>query len=450
MADSSITVSPTSVQRSPRAWTQAFAVLLAVTACAGCPSGSSTTGGNNATDTDNATPVNNNQERANPAAQAEPKTPAELVARMREVYAQAQAYSDDGVLQLQVLQANRSQGESWQPVRAEFTTHYVRPNKLSLVVRGLRVVSNGKSLRAVIEDEATDNYDGQFLERKAPENLHLADLYSDVEIQNILGDAVFDSTPWPLRLLTNDPAINAFLSGEIGAMSDQPIDGVNYRRVRVRYQQSAATLWIHPQTYLLRRVELPPPSPEFGVRTCVAEYVNAQINDNAQIAPQQFRLQQPAQAKLVHFFVPPPIAVDLPTPLFGKKVDKFQFVTGTGKKVTERDLAAKANVLVWFLDNDSSKQTLQQLQAVAAAMKDERDVRFYAVSPLPDAVTSGSITQSLAEWGVSIPLLRDTAGAGRDTFDVPGAPTLVVLDGQQRVQGFKAGTDPYMTEYVPD
>ena len=439
------------LQRSSRLAMLAIFVL-AVTSC-GCPSNStSTDGGDAAGSNDAVEPVSDGiaetddgQNSPADSRVASQSDAAGLVAKMQAAYANAQAYSDNAVLNGQYVE-----GDAWQPFRAEFSTKFIRPNKLSLRVRDLHVVSDGKMLRAVIKEEATDNFDGQMLERRAPAELHLADLYRDVEISSILGDAIVDGTPWPLRLLTSDPALRAFLMGDIGGMSDQKIGGQVYHRVRVRHQERAATLWIHPETFLLRRVELPAPDDGFGVRACVAEYVDAATNENAAHKPQDFRVDQPPGVKIVNFFVAPPIAVDLPSPLFGKEVGDFEFATTDGREVSRDDLSGTPYVLAWYLSDAASQQTLQQLQAVAKGLGEEKKVNFFAISPAPDAVTNDRIIAPLREWNVSIPVLRDTTAIGRDVFDVPGAPTVVILDGKHRVQGFKAGSDPTMQQHLPE
>jgi len=420
-----------------------FLIACALLAASGCPS-RPPSGEDGAAPRENPQTVSDDDTAAKRSDRAPRLSAAELVAKMQEIYADAGNYSDEGVLRWQYAEDN-----AWQPMQARFSTTYVRPNKLSLRVRGLHVASDGEMLRAVIKDEATGNYDGQVLERKAPETLQLADLYSDPEIGNILGDAIVDGTPWPLRLLTDDPILEEFFSGAIGKMSDKTINGRAYRRVRVRNGGRAATLWIDPATYLLRRVELPQPDPELGVRAFVAEFPGAKINEDGGLPAEAFRLERPQSAKIVRFFVPPPMAVDLPTPLFGKEVGDFALETADDKVVERDELGGSAVVLAWFLDNEPSQVTLQELQKVADELSADRDVPIYAVSPLPEAVTTESIRQSLDDMDVSLPLLRDTTAVGRDTFAIGGAPTVVVLDDQFRVQAFKAGADPELSQYLP-
>mgnify|MGYP002623586544 CR=1 FL=1 len=416
-----------------------FIATFALIFAGGCPSqpatGPTTTPTNNVEITDDPPEL--------PDEPAGPLDAAALVAKMQQVYAQASSYSDEGVLYWQYAEDG-----AWQPVTNDFATKFARPNKLALKVRGLNVVSDGQVLRAIIRDEATDDYDAQVLERRSPEALHLGDLYSDDEMANILGDAIIDGTPWPLRLLTGDAALDSFLSGKIGEMSNKPLAGRDCRRVRVRHEERSATLWIDPETYLLLRVELPPPAAK-GLRGFIAEFHNARVNDNAQLQPSDWKLQRPAAAKVVSFFVPPPLAIDIPSPLFGETVGDFTLETLGGEPIKRDQLGERAVVLAWFLNDEASQQTMRQLQAIAEKFQGPEAVNFYAISPHPEAVTSDSIAKSLADIGVSLPILRDTAAVGRDTFDVPGAPTVVVLDGDFRVQGFKAGADPQMGEFLP-
>ena len=52
-------------------------------------------------------------------------------------------------------------------------------------------------------------------------------------------------------------------------------------------------------------------------------------------------------------------------------------------------------------------------------------------------------------WDVSVPVVRDLDAVGRDVFDIPGAPTLVVLDAKGTVQIFEVGANPDLAVQLP-
>lgn len=375
--------------------------------------------------------------------QQRPSAAAALAERVCAAYADAAGYTDNGQLRWQY----RS-GDAWQEATAEFSTTLVRPNRMALHWRGLHLACDGTSLQAVIEDEATDNYDGQMLFRQAPGQVTMGDLYSDSEIARLLDDPIIDGTPWPLRLLLKDARLADAL-GNAEELPKKTIDGKTYRRLKVAVEGGDAVAWIDPQTLLLRRVELPQPATELAIRAPVAEFADARVGEKLAVDEAKFTLPVPPGVKKVHFFVPPPATFDLPSPLFGRTVGDFRFTSADGEPVTREAFAGTISVLIWFLDRPESHITLRQLQEVQRRYAEEDDVRFFAISPLPEQVSDAHVRESLEKIGVTLPLLRDTRAAGRDVFDVLGAPTVVVLDGQLRVQAFKTGVDPQLEQQLP-
>ncbi len=52
-------------------------------------------------------------------------------------------------------------------------------------------------------------------------------------------------------------------------------------------------------------------------------------------------------------------------------------------------------------------------------------------------------------WQADLPTVRDVQACGRDLFQVPWAPTLVVLDGKNVVQIFEVGANPDLASRTP-
>ncbi len=411
-------------------------LLLITLALAGCFRGDSSSGGG-------AKNPNSGGEVSNSHADFDAD---QTVAKMRDVYRSAAAYSDQGRFRVQLLD-----GDTLRENSAPFSTLFERPGRLALNAQELQVVCDGEQLRAVIVDEATNNYDGQMLQRDISEPLTLHDLYVDAGMSNILRGELFDGTPWPLRLLLDDPALESWLAGGAKALGTESLDGKTYRLVQVENQGQTATLWIDPNTHLLRRVELPLLDEHIGLKSPIAEYAGAKIVAAGQFEAAKFRLDPPRRAKFVRYFVPP-VVDELPSPRFGKAVDDFKLEAADGEVVTRDSLAGDVVLLAWFLDNPESAVALGQLQAVAKQYADNANVKCYAVSPAPEMVTSESIARALQGFNIELPLLRDTRVTGRDVFDVHGAPTIVVLDGEHRIQAYEAGArrglDTYLNELV--
>jgi hypothetical protein len=180
----------------------------------------------------------------------------------------------------------------------------------------------------------------------------------------------------------------------------------------------------------------------------VADFNDVQLGGKIKLEENTFKLAAPPAAKRVHFFVRPPTKVDLPSPLFGEVVRDFGFTAADGSPVSKESLKDKIAVLAWFVDRPEALATLKQLQRVRERYQASDRVAFYAVSPVPEAVETEQIQGLLDEHQITLPLARDLAAQGREVFDIPGAPTVVVLDGEHRVQAFEDGANPQMEELL--
>ena len=55
----------------------------------------------------------------------------------------------------------------------------------------------------------------------------------------------------------------------------------------------------------------------------------------------------------------------------------------------------------------------------------------------------------LSTWNVELPVLRDLDACGRDVFQIPGMPTLILLDATGTVQVFEVGANAHLAEQLP-
>lgn len=406
---------------SPRPALAALALL--VFGFCGCPAGPTTEG-------NKPRPATSSKVDAN-----------ELLEAMRGAYRDAKTYSDAGVLLWQE-QAERE----WRDRRTQFASAFERPNRCMLKIRGLQLTSNGKRLRATIDNPSIGDFRNQMLDVAAPEKIEVATLLADAAVTSALTDGAIDCIPWPLRMLTDDASLERLLAGNVKLLPDESLDNVSYHRVEIQQGDRRTVLWIDPKSYLLRRVELPDPSPEIGVRHAVADYVDAKAG--VKLEAEQFERAAPPGTTRVQFFVAAPPQIKLPTPLLGAPIGDFTFEKADGSPLKRDALAGQIVVLAWFDQNPASQHTLAQLQAAYDKHKQNEKVRFFAVTP-PVPVTNEELQKSLAKQNITFPLLRDEQAAGRELFKIPGAPTVVVLDGQHRVQEFVDGFRPVLGEMLP-
>ncbi|MCA9270879.1 MAG: hypothetical protein KDA41_20505, partial [Planctomycetales bacterium] len=307
------------------------------------------------------------------------KTAAELIEAVAAQYGKAEQYSDNAVLRWQYLD-----GDAWHETTEPLSTQFGRPNRLALKARGLTLTCDGKQLQATMRDEATNNFDNQLLTQPAPPTLTFNDLTTDNVVAGMLGGDIIDSAPWPLRWLLGDTAWTKALSDGAVFLEDATVYGKTCRRVKTGPASGGAVLWIDPAAMLVLRVELPPPDPQLGLRKPVVDYTDASVGPAAKLTPESFVFAPPDGAKKVRFFVPPPIAADLPSPLLGKSVGDFTLQTAAGAPLGRERLLGRITVLAWFVDEPAAWATLEQLNEVAAQLRDKADVQLFAVSPAPE------------------------------------------------------------------
>ena len=374
---------------------------------------------------------------------------AVILQRMIKTYQAAESYQDQGVLSLSYRYANEPRKDVSQAAVC-----WSRPNRLALRAYQLTLTVDGDKLRARIVDESTGNIGNQLLVRHAGEELALADLYADSLVRDVLVGGR-GGQPVQLELLLQEKPMAVFLGESVSRekMPEARIEGHRCYRIAIKSDDGRYELWIDRENYLLRRLVYPAGAlvqdmlsdPQIRDVQLVAELRSAQLNP--ELAENDFLLRIPAGAKAVtHFVVPPQ---PLPTDLFGKRAGIFQFQGLPNGTVSRAELAGKVAVLMWFADHPSNRQTLGQLDQVAAQFKADPGVVFYAVCTEPSDVLDQQILELKKEWKLELPVLRDVEAYGRDVFRIPAAPTLVVLDGKGRLQMFEAGPNAQLGLHLP-
>src|SRR5262249_9363764 len=142
--------------------------------------------------------------------------------------------------------------------------------------------------------------------------------------------------------------------------------------------------------------------------TLLADLRGAKIGEP--ISAAQFTLDIPPTAKRMKAFVVPP--QPLPSDLFGKQPQAFYFMRPDGGRLSDKDLAGKVAILVWYHDNPACEATLQQVSLARERLKDDASVAFYAVATDPTSTTNDAIQKRLAEWRVELPVVRDLEAFG--------------------------------------
>jgi hypothetical protein len=156
----------------------------------------------------------------------------------------------------------------------------------------------------------------------------------------------------------------------------------------------------------------------------------------------------PETAKRVSRFVLPP--EPLPSEVLGQLPDDFFFTSLQDERLTRDSLLGKVVVLLWFNDHPASQTAVSELERIRQVLPAESTLAYYAVCTEPSSVSHSQVRALTRRWGSDVPLLRDLQAFGRDVFQVPFAPALVVLDARGVVQVFEVGANPNLAAELPD
>lgn len=384
-------------------------------------------------------------------------TAARIWERTLETYRGAQTYRDRGSVTL----SYKEQGEPRES-RAEVAVAFARPNRLHVKAYRAVVASDGESLRARVSDENTNDLDQQVIVRPMGDRVGIADLAGDPLLYDQLSNAMVSGGsgrhPVQLDLLLESPSIPETKSSE-GEVQERftfagsgRVDGHYCYKLGVTTPDGVFVFWIDRESYLVRRVEYPlralapsmVNSPDVREVRLVAEMTGAEID--VPLEPEQFQIPMPDEPKQVKFFVPPP--QPLPSTLFGKQVPPFSLLNVAGGKVTRDSLADKIAVMLWFSNHEACGESLRQFAEVGKARSEDDRFAFYAVCTEPSAMSNRAVAKLLERWQAPVGLLRDLEANGLEMLKIVGTPTLLVLDGEGRMQIFEMGANPNLREQL--
>ena len=367
---------------------------------------------------------------------------------MVAVYQQAATYHDAGQFRLQYRQDGKLVSDE-----VPFSVAFQRPNQLAMQAYQTSVKCDGQYLRAQVRDEQTNDLDGQILVVEAPASWDLDSLFQDP----VLRDAVVQGLgrhPLPLELLLAEQPLEAIFREETSRQLLDPLDleGSPCFRVEAETGEGRFVFWVDRETYHLRRLNYPAeifvsqvPDPSVSEIQIVAEFDRAVV-DGA-IEPSRFELKTEMDTIAVsELRVPPrPLSSDL----LARNPGAFSFVEPNGKRLAHSSLRGNVVTLLWFNDHPLGRNAVQQLDAVRAEEKENEQFRFLAICTEPSSRATEELAAKIEDWGVDITWVRDLEACGRDVFQIPWAPTLVVLDAAGDVQAFEVGFNPNLGTDLP-
>lgn len=299
----------------------------------------------------------------------------------------------------------------------------------------------------------------QVISRAVPEQVSFEWLLSDplVAEQLAAGLAGFPPqldlllSPEPLSGLADASAPLSFSEAEL--IEQQLCHVVNVNRNGAEYR-----LWIEQATGLLRRVQIPNQNLASAIQhdRRVSELQLTielpQVQVNRRVDWERFEVQvQPGEQLVTHFVLPPPV---IETAGLGDKIPAFFLNDPAGELAYSSvgNSKRKATVLVWLADHPACRLGAEQLSVVEkklTAVGVQESVEFVAVWAEPTAPSGMSFATLVDSWKLPGKLTVDRDALGRDFFNVNEAPTVIVLDANNRVQLRESGANPILDQVLP-
>ena len=368
---------------------------------------------------------------------------------MQAAYQSVQAYADRTRMQFR-----SRRNDAWFEDRAELDVRYQRPGQLALRAghgrRMYHLAIDNEQLVAKIDDPLARDFDGQVVRQPLQDPPKMTTVLAAFEItspgpsvsqpSSALGTLPAPLGISPLHFLLRSDAVTELLESglSVDALPPTTLRSRSVHRVRITTAEGPLVLWIDAEDFLLRRVEFPTAGHPDESSTLLAEFTDIEVNRPA--ADQAFRFSVPTNTRWVRHFVVPPVVRE--NQQLGQRIDALRFTDVWGQVVNEDRWEDRVAVLVWFSHHPSSRGVLSELEQLITTVEDASECYFLAICTEPStAMSHGDVLELARQWQLTMPVVRDLEAVGRDRLGIEEAPTIAILDRQQRLQLLEAGGD---------
>lgn len=366
----------------------------------------------------------------------------QIMEQMAAAYREATSYGDSGTARLQATMGDQKMDEA-----VDFAVTFERPNRIRMQVYKGLLVSDGETIHG-----AALNLPGQVLQKEAPEELTIRNLYSDRVLTAALTQGIAGPSPQVLLLLAED-SLKALLfeSQEPELVEPGKIGEESCQRVAVKRPEGTAVFWVDEDTYELRRIEFPTDDLEKAITggakldsiSLVADFAGAELG--RKLDEKAFAFEVPPETELVEFLVPP-----LPGQLLAKEAPPFRFTDLSGKTLTPAAFEDKVLVLdFWATWCGPCRMSLPNLEKVRQQFEGNDKVAFLAVSVDQPDVSDQKLKETFEQLKVNVPIARDLEQQSGAAFRISGIPTLYLVGPNGLVQDYEVGGNPNLAETLP-
>lgn len=372
----------------------------------------------------------------------------------RQAYQKLSSYEDDGYVRL----AYRMKGELLED-RAPLSVAFQRPGLLGIRAYSIEAGPSDGRWRLQLRDSGRSAVAGQVVSRATPAKADFNWLLSDPAVAEELAAGLAGFPPQldmllgpnPMRGLVDDSAL-------LKLDAPETVGGELCYVVQVTRGPAQYRLWINQATMLLRRLQMPSAhlTPEMladsNITSTQLTIELPGIKTNEAIDWKKYEINVSPESKLVSHFVPAPPKMQLER--LGLKVPAFRLRSNDGKQTFSADgtNSNKITVLTWMADHPACKETAARLSKIAdavAATSVAHRIQFVNVWAEPQPAEGTTFESLSKDWDLRGKLVLDSEAVGRDVFGVSEAPTIVVIDGQNRLQIFEERSNPFLTQVLP-
>lgn len=382
-------------------------------------------------------------------------SPRSIIEQTVRAYQHLQSYQDEAYVRLRYdLDGQRLED------RAPLAVAWDKPGRIGLRVYSVSAGPTAERWRLRLSD-ADSTVPQQVLSRAIPERVDFAWLLSDPIVAQRMSAGLAGFPP-QLDLLLAPQPLNGLVDDSAALSYGQPeeVDGRLCWVIHVQRGPSQFTLWIDQNDLLLRRLGLPRShlTPEMNgdgrVSNVELTIEFAGARGNALMDWKQFEVAPEADELRVNRFVPSPLWMD--TSGLGEQVPGFHLQSPQGEPVYQSNASAphrKATVLLWLADHPACRVASEQMLRVAEALPalgvHEGAVEFVMVWAEPQPPAGTSFATLVDDWNMPGQLALDRNAMGRDLFHVQEAPTLVVVDQNNRLQLRESRSNPMLDRILP-
>ena len=180
-------------------------------------------------------------------------TARQVIDECRQAYQKLQSYEDEGYVRL----AYRMSGELLED-RAPLSVGFERPGKLGIRAYSVEAGPTGGRWHLQLRDSGASAVAGQVISRAVPTKADFAWLLSDQAIAEELAAGLAGFPPQLDMLLGPNPMAGLIDSAAVLQLdAPETVNGELCYTLQVTRGPAVYKLWIHQQSMLLRRLQLP-------------------------------------------------------------------------------------------------------------------------------------------------------------------------------------------------